>query len=172
MKRVLIIGPSGSGKSTLSRELGEKLGLEVLHLDSFYWSSGWIKTPADKWLQTLTELLAREAWIIDGNYSGTLPQRIAACDTIVFLDLPTVVCAWRIAKRWLTYRHTTRPDMAKGCREKLDLEFIQWVLGYSRRTRPKVVRLIKENMATKTIVWLRSRKEVDRLLHAQDLEAH
>ena len=51
--------------------------------------------------------------------------------------------------------------MAEGCPEKIDIEFIRWVLGYSRRTRPKVVRLIQENAARKTIVWLRTQREVD-----------
>jgi adenylate kinase family enzyme len=160
MKKVLIIGPSGSGKSTLSRELGKKLGVEVLHLDRFYWSAGWIKTPEDVWLQTVSELLRRDAWIIDGNYSGTLVQRIEACDTIIFLDMSTVVCIWRIVKRWLVYRKGTRPDMAEDCVEKLDFEFIRWVLGYSFRTRPKVVKLIHENSARKEIIWLRKQREV------------
>ncbi|HEV8366450.1 MAG TPA: AAA family ATPase [Pyrinomonadaceae bacterium] len=161
MKKVLIIGPSGSGKSTLSRKLGTRLGIEVLHLDRFYWSSGWTKPPADKWLQTVNELLRRDSLIIDGNYSGTLVQRIEACDTIIFLDFSTVVCLWRVVKRWLVNRNATRPDMAEGCPEKIDIEFIRWVLGYSRRTRPKVVRLIQENAARMTIVWLRTQREVD-----------
>lgn len=164
MKRVLVIGKSGSGKSTLSQKLGRKLDLEVLHLDKFYWRSGWSKTPADEWLQAVARLVGGESWVIDGNYSGTLPQRIEACDTIVFLDLPVIVCLWRIAKRWLLYRHASRPDMAEGCPEKINIEFILWVLGYSRGTRPKVVKLIQENTENKTIVWLRSRKEVNRFL--------
>ena len=161
MKKVLIVGPGGSGKSTLARALGEKLALEVLHLDRFYWSSGWIKPSADEWQKTINELLARESWIIDGNYSGTLVQRIEACDTIIFLDIPTLTCLWRITKRRLLYRYQTRPDMADGCDEKLDFEFISWVLGYARRSRPKVVKLIEENRTKKKIVWLRSTRAVN-----------
>jgi adenylate kinase family enzyme len=166
MKRILIIGPGGSGKSTLSRALGQKLGLEVLHLDKFYWGKGWIKPAPDDWQKTVSQLLARDAWIIDGNYSGTLSQRIEACDTIVFLDLSTLVCMWRVTKRWLFYRRVTRPDMAEACDEKLDLEFMNWVLGYSRRSRPKVVKLIQENRTTKKIVWLKSSKDVDRFINS------
>jgi len=166
MKRILIIGPGGSGKSTLSRALGKKLGLEVLHLDRFYWSSGWIKPAPDDWQRTVSQMLARDAWIIDGNYSGTLAQRIEACDTIVFLDLATIVCLWRVTKRWLLHRKATRPDMAEGCNEKLDIEFITWVHSYSRRSRPKVVKLLQENHTTKKIVWLRSRKDVDRFINS------
>jgi adenylate kinase family enzyme len=166
MKRVLVIGPGGSGKSTLSRLLGEKLRLEVLHLDRFYWGSGWVKPPINEWLETVRALIARDSWIIDGNYSGTLVERIAACDTIIFLDMPTLVCTLRIAKRRLLYRNATRPDVAEGCDEKLDFEFISWVLNYSRRHRPKVVKLIEENRSSKNIVWLRSQRAVDEFVES------
>jgi adenylate kinase family enzyme len=164
MKKVLVIGAGGSGKSTLSRTLGQKLGLDVLHLDKYYWRAGWKEPPKDEWLQTVAELLKRESWIIDGNYSGTLEQRVAACDTIVFLDLARLVCVWRVVKRRLLYRHHNRPDMAEGCAERLNLEFFLWIMNYSQRTRPKVVRLIEANRKLKKIVWLKSRKDLDLFL--------
>jgi hypothetical protein len=37
-------------------------------------------------------------------------------------------------------------------------------LGYSRRSRPKIVKLIQAHHAAKKIVWLRSRKDVDRFI--------
>ena len=40
MQRVMIIGCGGSGKSTLARQLGEKTGLPVVHLDRIFWSPG------------------------------------------------------------------------------------------------------------------------------------
>ena len=164
MKKVLVIGSGGSGKSTLARQLGTVLGLEVLHLDSFYWKAGWVEPPKDQWRDTVEELIDREAWIVDGNYSGTLAQRIEACDTIVFLDLSRILCLCRIVKRRLTYRHGNRPDIAEGCNEQLNLEFVAWVFNYSHRSKPKVVKLIQENSSRKKIVWLRSRREVDSFL--------
>jgi adenylate kinase family enzyme len=164
MKRVLVIGSGGAGKSTFARRLGDVLNIEVKHLDKLYWRAGWQEPAKDEWLQTVTAVAQEDSWIMDGNFSGTLAQRIQYCDTIVFLDLPRVLCLWRIAKRRFLNHNRARSDMAEGCPEKLDWSFVQWVWTYSRRSRPKVVRLLQENSGTKEIVWLRSRAEVRRFL--------
>jgi len=164
MRRVLVIGSGGSGKSTFSTRLGELLNLEVHHLDKLFWHPGWVETPRDEWLKIVTELTDRDSWILDGNYSGTLDVRIHKADTVIFLDLSRWLCLWRIISRVLRYRDGTRPDMAEGCRERLDLEFISWVWNYPRRSRPKVVKLLAEHSEGKKIIWLRSRAEVERFL--------
>lgn len=164
MKRILVIGPGGSGKSTLSRKLGEILGLQVIHLDRVYWSAGWIEMPKDQWSTTVDQLLTQKSWIMDGNYSGTLAKRIPASDTIIFLDMPSALCVWRIIKRRLVYKRESRPDMAEGCPERLDSQFFLWVSNYSRRTRPKVLKLLEEYGANKTVVHLRSNREVNRFV--------
>ena len=166
MRRVLVIGPGGSGKSTFATRLGQILGIEVKHLDRFYWRAGWTKPSSNEdWIARVNELIAGESWIIDGNFSGTLAQRVERCDTVIFLDMPRLLCLWRVTKRRLTYRNRSRPDMAEGCAEKLDLEFISWVWNYSRRSRPKVVKLINDNKANKKIVWLRSNADVENFLN-------
>ena len=164
MQRVLVIGSGGSGKSTVAAQLGELLKLEVHHLDKFYWRAGWVEAAPEEWIKTVTELINTESWIIDGNYSGTLELRLRKCDTIVFLDMPRVLCLWRIMKRFFLYRDGTRPDMAEGCRENLNFEFVSWVWNYPRRSRPKIVKRLQAHAAEKQIIWLRSRKEVKRFL--------
>jgi adenylate kinase family enzyme len=164
MQRILVIGSGGAGKSTVAAKLGEKLGLEVNHLDKFYWRSGWVEPPREEWVQTVTELINRDSWIIDGNYGGTLELRMQRCDTIVFLDLSRVLCVWRILKRNLRYRRGGRPDMAEGCLEKLDPKFVSWIWNYSRRSRPRVVELIRTQASGKRVVWLRSKAEVEKFL--------
>jgi len=164
MRRILIIGSGGAGKSTVATRLGQLLNLEVHHLDKFYWRPGWVETPREEWRQIVTELIDRDSWIIDGNYGGTLELRLQKCDTIVFLDMPRLLCVWRIVKRNFRYRNGGRPDIAEGCPEKLDPEFVSWVWNYSRRARPKVVKLLREHGEGKRIVWLRSNHEVEKFL--------
>jgi adenylate kinase family enzyme len=139
VKKVLVIGSSGAGKSTFSIRLGEITGLPVIHLDKNYWLPDWIEPPKEVWLEQVAELITREEWIIDGNFGGTMEMRLASCDTAIFLDLPRHVCAWRVLKRAVTYRGVTRPDLASGCPEKIDLPFLKWVWDFPSRSRPRVL---------------------------------
>lgn len=164
MKRVLVIGPGGAGKSTFARQLGKLLNVQVSHLDRVYWRAGWSKPAQDDWLQAVTELVSGDSWILDGNFGGTLDLRHKHCDTIVFLDMSRLLCLWRVIKRRMSYRNRSRPDMAEGCPEKIDLEFLSWVWNYSSRSRPKIVKLLREKSEGKEVVWLRSASEVKRFL--------
>src|SRR5687767_13223841 len=139
MRRILVIGSGGAGKSTLARDMGERLRLPVVHLDRLYWRAGWTKPSADEWTRQVAELIGGDAWVMDGNYSGTLDLRIPAADTIVFLDLPRIVCLWRVLRRRLAFRGRTRPEMHPDCPERITWEFIDWIWTYPTRSRPRVL---------------------------------
>jgi len=162
MRRVAIVGCSGAGKSTLARALGRRTGLPVIHLDRHFWNPGWVETPHDDWVSVHESLCARERWIMDGNFSRTLPARLARADTAVFLDFPTWRCVARVLRRVTTWHGRTRPDLPDGCPEKIDLEFLRWVAGYRRRSREKVVGLLDEHEggAGVRVVRLRTPREV------------
>ena len=168
-RKVLVIGSGGAGKSTFARRLGEILGIDVVHLDALYWKPGWIESSKAEWAETVRGVLKRDTWIMDGNYSGTLLERIDACDAVIFLDLPRTTCLWRVMLRRAMYRNATRPDMAKGCREHLSLEFFAWIWNYPKRSRPKVVKLLGEERAREKAIRLRTPAEIDRFL---DVAAH
>jgi adenylate kinase family enzyme len=164
MRKVLVIGSGGAGKSTFSRRLGQLLDIEVIHLDSLYWKPGWIKTPKAEWAETVEELVRRDAWIMDGNYSGTFDIRLKACDTLIFLDMPRLICLWRVLKRAVVYRRRRRPDMAAGCDEKLDTEFILWIWNYPKTRRPRILEWMRENAGSKKMIRLRSPAEAETFL--------
>ena len=160
MQRVLIIGAGGSGKSTLAMRIGECTGLPVVHLDSLFWKEGWIETPRAEWTRVVQELLSQEAWVMDGNYGGTLDLRLAVADTIIFLDLPRVVCLWRVVKRRLRFHGRSRPDMGSGCPERLTWEFIKWIWRYRRERRPAIVEKLKVVASDKRVIILDSQAAV------------
>lgn len=162
MQRILVIGCGGAGKSTLAQRLGANLQLPVIHLDAHYWRPGWVEPSKSEWATTVSELLTTDAWIMDGNYSGSLAARLAACDSVIFIDLPRWLCIWRVLQRALRYRGTTRPDMGEGCPERLELSFLKWVWDYPRRTRPGLEVLLTSSAAAgKPVVRLRSAREVE-----------
>ena len=172
MQRVLVVGSGGSGKSTLSKRLGNVLGLPVVHLDSLYWSPGWIEPDKSEWAETVRKIIAQTAWILDGNYSGTLVERIEACDTVVFLDVSRFVCLWRVLKRLAKHRGKTRPDMPDGCPERLNIAFLLWIWNYPNRTRRKVLGLLETYRTTKTVIHLRTRADVERFIKAPRAALH
>lgn len=139
MRRILLIGSGGAGKSTLARTLAERTELPLIHLDALYWRPGWVETPAAEWRGIVAGLLQREAWVMDGNFGSTLDLRLAACDTVIFLDLSPAVCLWRVMKRRLRYRGESRPDMTQGCPERLDLDFLLWIAFYRLRRRKAIL---------------------------------
>lgn len=163
MERILIIGSGGAGKSTLARALGEKLGLPVVHLDKLWWTGNWENVPLEEFDARLTAALAMPRWIIDGNYSRTMPERIAQCDTIIYLDFNRFVCLWGMIRRVICNYGKIRPDMGGECRERFDREFIRWIWNYNRNNRARNYAWLNEAVHARTFV-LKNRREVRRFL--------
>lgn len=163
MKRVIVIGCSGSGKSTLSRKLSEKTNLPVVHLDKLFWSEGWVNIPREKFNTLLRGELKKDKWIIDGNYDRTLEERVNRCDTVIYLDYPRRTCFLGVFKRVLLNYGKVRPDMAEGCPEKIDLEFLQWIWNFNKEHRDKLYKTLKKEKG-KQIYIFRNRKQCNEFL--------
>jgi adenylate kinase family enzyme len=164
VKRILVIGSGGAGKSTFSTTLGALLGLPVIHHDQAYWKPGWEKPSKDEWSATIDALVAEDEWIMDGNFGGTLPQRIKRADAIILLDVSRWICLWRVARRAVKYRGRHRPDMAPGCQERFDLEFIKWIWRYPTQSKPAKLALLSATGPDQRVVILRSNAEIKRFL--------
>lgn len=158
MRRVLVIGCGGSGKSTFSRILSEKINLPVVHLDKLFWKEGWINISKDEFDNLLKEELKKEKWIIDGNYDRTLKERLKRCDTVIYLDYPRRTCLLGVVKRVISSYGKTRPDMAGGCPERFDLEFMKWIWNFNKEHRDKFYKMLKEEK-NKDIYIFKNRKE-------------
>ena len=165
MERVVIIGCGGAGKSTLARSLGEKTGLPVIHLDKLFWKPGWVEMPKEEFDQLLRQEMAKEKWIMDGNFNRTMPQRIERCDTVIYLDVSRYACLRGVAKRILTTHGTVRPDMGDGCPERFDLEFLKWVWNFNKNKRQRYYDMLSA-LEDKQVFILKSRREVRAFLES------
>ena len=162
--RVVILGPGGAGKSTLARRLGAQTGLPVVHLDRHFWHPGWVETPRDEWRVRQRALLAGDRWIADGNYSGTLDERLPRADTVVLLDFAPWRTLPRVVRRVVL--HHGEELQAAGCPERLDPQFLAWVANYRRRSRPRVLAAIAEHAPYVTVYVLRTPRAVDAFVAA------
>jgi adenylate kinase family enzyme len=166
VRRILIIGNSGGGKSTLARRLGERLGLPVIHLDVLFWKPGWVESDDVDFRHRVERALSAEAWVCDGNFGGSWDLRMPRADTIVWIDQPPLLCLFRAVRRVLIYRDGSRPDMAEGCRESIDLKFYAFILSFNRKVRPRLETALAEHAREARVVRLRSDREIDAFLNA------
>ncbi|MGY2892616.1 DNA topology modulation protein FlaR [Deinococcus sp. UYEF24] len=159
MRRVLVIGSPGAGKSAFSLKLATLTGLPLTHLDAEYWQPGWVRPSGGAWEARVRQLLAPDAWILDGNYTSTVGLRADRADTVVVLAYPRALCLYRAVRRALGNR---RPDRLALGREPLDVNFLKFIWNFPAvgrkqdaelRARPhlKVVRLRSDAQAR---TWL------------------
>jgi adenylate kinase family enzyme len=166
VRRILVIGSGGAGKSTLAARIAERTGLPLVHLDALYWRPGWVAMPADEWQACIERIVAQDAWVMDGNYGGTLEVRLAASDMVVFLDVPRLVCLWRVVRRWLQYAGRERPTLPAGCPEKLSWEFVWWIWTYPARRRTPIIQRLGKLPSSTRVEVLRSTAQVERFMGA------
>ena len=162
MDRIAIIGCGGSGKTHLANQLAALLDLPLTHLDALYYDADWNPRPPDDFARHQQQLVDTPRWLLEGNYAGTLPIRLARADTVVFLDLPAAVCLTGILQRRWRYRggqHTR-----DGVYDRITWNFVRYVWGYRNTMRPRVRDLLAEHGRHATLITLTSRRQTARFL--------
>lgn len=156
----MIIGQPGSGKSTLAREIGARFHLPVVHIDQIHWMPGWVERPKADKDQMARAAHEGPAWVFEGGHSATWPDRLAHADTLIWLDLPLGLRAWRVLKRTLLTYGQTRRDMAPDCPERFSLEFYRWIWDTRHTGREKCAALFASASPEKTCIHLTSPRDV------------
>ncbi|MBT2599207.1 MULTISPECIES: DNA topology modulation protein [unclassified Oceanobacillus] len=164
MTKIMIIGCPGSGKSTLATQLGSHKNLPVYHLDSFFWGPGWKPIERNKFIEKQKDIMKKPAWIIDGNYGATMNTRLKYVDTIIFLHYSTTRCLYRIIKRRIQYHGQTRPDMGEDCKEKIDWEFVHYVLKFNKVQSPTILEKL-DSVKEKQIYIFKNPKQLRHFFH-------
>ncbi|CAM3947569.1 ATPase AAA [Pseudomonas reidholzensis] len=175
MQRIVILGNAGSGKSTLARAIGKRLALPVIHLDRLFWEPGWVEPDAEAFRSRVRHAVAPDAWVCEGNYARrTFDLRLPGADLVIWLDTPRATCLRRVVLR--SVLNKPRPDLADGCREKLDrafLTFLKFVWSFDREYRPGIEAKRLATAPEVPVIHLNGVPEVAQFvqgLHADDRE--
>ena len=169
MKKIIIIGNSGAGKSTLALKLHQITGLPLVHLDQHYWKAGWVASDKATWKAQVEQFIQKDHWIMDGNFRGTMDIRIAAADTIIYLDRSRWVCLYRVLKRTTRYYRKTRPDVTEGCHERFDWHFICYIFFFNSRRKPGILKRVRNLKPHQQLFILRSNRAIKKFLRMQVL---
>ncbi len=164
--KIAIMGYSGAGKSTLARRLGELYGIPVLHLDSVEFLPNWKKRGLPEKQRIVADFMRdNNSWVIDGNYSKLFrEERLEQADMIVLLLFNRFACLRRVIGRYRRFKGKTRPDMSDGCDEKLDLEFIDWVLRGGRTKLKKAGYKVVCGKYPDKVTVLKNQRQIDEFL--------
>jgi adenylate kinase family enzyme len=163
-RRIAVLGSPGSVKSTFARQLGERTGLPVVHLDRLYWNPGWVESSWQVFRERHAAVIREDSWVIDGNYSsGDRQARLERADLVVVLEASRLACLWRVGRRSVVLHGKTRPDMPDDCPERFSLSFLAWIWNWHRR-HPRLVDEIRKAFPEKAVIPLRSRSEIDAFL--------
>jgi adenylate kinase family enzyme len=155
--RITVIGCGGSGKTYLANQLGAALGLPVTHLDAIYYDANWNRLPAEEFAELQRELAAAPRWLIEGNYASSLPIRLAATDTVIFLDLPAATCLLGILQRRWWYRGGQHTQV--GVYDRITWNFVKYIVSYRTAMLPRVEAAIAVYGAHARLVRLTSRRQ-------------
>lgn len=150
--RISIVGGSGSGKSTLCNILSKELGLPAIHLDAINYEPNWVEIDKTERDNMILSKAQDDKWVIDGNYNKTLKERFDKADLIIWLDYSTLKQLHGILKRYFTIRNSERPEIP-GCKERLEPEFIKYVLTYNKKKRPVILDYLKDVPKEKVLIF-------------------
>jgi adenylate kinase family enzyme len=147
MRRVVVVGVTGVGKTTFASALSERLGVPHVELDALYWQPQWTPRDPDEFRARIVAEVARDAWVIDGNYSATRDQVWSSADTLIWLNYPLLLIFDRLLRR--TLRRGVKREILWGTnQERLWTQFFSpqslflWALQrypHYRREYPRLM---------------------------------
>jgi adenylate kinase family enzyme len=167
MRRIAVVGTSGSGKTTFAAQLADRLGLPHVELDALFWEPGWVEPDLATFRARVSEAIAPDGWVLDGNYSRVRDLYLARADTIVWLDLPLWVCLWRVARRAFARAHSREELWGSGNRESwrklLSRDSLVWwvIRTHNQRRRENEARFTDPAFADVEVLRFRSSAAVE-----------
>lgn len=135
--RILIFGPPGAGKSTLALRLGSETGLQVLHIDHYFFKAPNIHVDRETAMADLRTSLPSDGWIIEGNHGAAIEYLATKANRMIVIKCHPAVSVGRIFKRSWQNDPELKSCISEGWEESLSWQFIWFTLwtfpkGFSR----------------------------------------
>ncbi|MFT4003209.1 MAG: AAA family ATPase [Rhizobium sp.] len=163
--RILVMGCSGGGKSTLSLKLAARFGLAYISIDrDILWLPGWVERGKEEQRAIIVAKVRGERWIMDGTNPSTFDVRLPRTDLVIWVRMPRLLCVWGVVSRWIKWMGRTRPEMAPGCIEKVDWEFLRFIWTFEEKFTPRVLAGLAAHGAEVPVLQVKSRGEMRQLL--------
>lgn len=162
--KIQVVGYSSSGKSTFSKRLSKHYHIDVLHIDKIFFGPNWEQRNKKKIEDEIHEFMKKDQWIIDGQYRKIATDRYEVSDKLFLFDFNRFKCLYGAILRRIKYHNKSRDSIADGCKERLNLSFIWWILFSGRKKDSKaLMKLYKEKYKHKVVIF-KNRRQVDKYL--------
>lgn len=164
-RRIIVAGVSGVGKTTLARRIAEIAHVPHTEIDALFHGPEW--TPRPTFLAEVRDLVARDAWVTEWQYSEARPLLTARADTLVWLDLPFWTTTFPRVVRRTAGRRMRRQPLWNGNVEPpfhtilIDREHIvRWAVSTRHKYRRRIP-VLDADVGPLTVVRLRSSRDVE-----------
>ena len=168
-----MIGTSGTGKTTFAQKLSERLGYPYIEMDKIFWGPNW-QWPSDEFFfGNLRTALAGDRWVLDGNYTRTIPIKWERIEMVVWLDYSFPRTLFQALKRALR-RSLTQEEIWEGTgnRESFRKSFfsknsiVLWTIKTHRPVRLKYEAYLRDPKYSHIqFVRLKNHREADAFLN-------
>lgn len=167
LKKVIVVGSPGSGKSFFSNKLSKVSGVKVYHLDDLFWEKDWKSKSPDDWMKIQEKLVAKDRFIIDGNYSATLEFRIKHAETIIYMDKGLVTCLFGFTKRTVKNLIGRDVDLPRNIKQQKNYKvtdsgffsFCRYIVKFHLVQKKEINLILAKYKSSKEIIVLRNQQE-------------
>jgi len=105
-RRVMVYGATGSGKTTAAARISVATGIPWTAVDDLTWEPDWVAVSEEEQRRKISEVCARDVWLLDTAYGAWLDIPLANVELIVALDYPRWFSLQRLVRR--TLGHTDK----------------------------------------------------------------
>lgn len=149
-RRIHIIGSTGSGKTYVAKLLSRQLNVPAFDLDDLFWDRSaptyGVRALGDVRDRKLAEIVAGDAWIIEGVYHQWVGPSIDRAEVILALVPSAWVRDARLIRRFIKRKLGLVPSKRESLRDLWQL--LRWNHGYDRDNYPRAMEFILERNRT------------------------